>query len=293
MQIQRNKYLQAFTFIELCVILAVMSIMIVIVLPTLALDQSGSSNVVCLRRMSQLANAMTMYASDFQDYLPPNPDDGNTTPGYNWCPGQAGRGGAQEFNSDILKDNKRALLANYLGEDISVYRCALDLRTGIYQGTNLAMKGMKVSSARTVSLNGAVGTNPHKKGKTAVDGPWLDGIHTHTVNKTWCCFGKMSDFIRPGPDKTFTFMEEDNYSLNDGHFSCMGPNSQNSYKMIDWPSTLHAMSGPLAFADGHAEMHQWVDSRTKVYKLNVSISLQTGNRDLDWLAQHASALIKP
>lgn len=293
MQIQIKKNSQAFTFIELCVVLAVMSLMIVIVLPTLARDQAANANIVCLRQMSQLAKAMTMYAADFRDYLPPNPDDGNTVVGYNWCPGQAGRNGAQEFNPDILKDNKRALLANYLGEDVSVYRCALDLRMGNYQGTNAAMKGMKVSSARTVSLNGAVGTNPYKKGKTAVDGPWLDGTHVHTVNKTWYCFGKMSDFIRPGPDKTFTFIEEDSYSINDGSYSCMGPNSQNTYKMIDWPSTLHGMAGPVAFADGHAEVHQWVDSRTKVYKGNVSIALQTGNRDLDWLAQHVSALIKP
>ena len=293
MQNQRNKNLEAFTIIELSVILAVMGLMIIIVLPTLARDQAGSANLVCLRNLSRFASAMSMYASDFQDYLPPNPDDGSTIAGNNWCPGNAGRGGAQEYNSDILKDNKRALLANYLGEDVNVYRCVLDLRTGFYQGTNQALKGMRVPSARTVSLNGAVGTNPYKKGKTAVDAPWLDGMHTHTVNKTWYCYAKTSDFVQPGPGETFTFIEEDTYSINDGHLGCMAPNPQSSYKMIDWPSTLHAMSGPIAFADGHVEMHRWTDSRTKVYKGNVAAAIQMGNSDLDWLAKHTTALIKP
>ncbi len=66
----------------------------------------------------------------------PNPDDGNTDPGYNWCGGQAGNKGAEEFSPDILVDPSRSLLIQYLGQNAKVFKCPADTRTGVYQGTN-------------------------------------------------------------------------------------------------------------------------------------------------------------
>jgi len=31
--------------------------------------------------------AMTLYTGENNDFFPPNPDDGNTVPGHNWCGG--------------------------------------------------------------------------------------------------------------------------------------------------------------------------------------------------------------
>jgi hypothetical protein len=287
---------QGFTRTELCVVLAVTGVLGCLVLPTLAREQTRDWRAHCLHRLSQLAQGLAMYAADNQDYLPPNPDDGNTTPGHNWCPGQAGVGGAQEFDGDILKDPKRSLLAPCLSNPTLTFKCPLDLRHGKYPptGSDKAMVGRDVPAARTVSLNLAVGTNPNGSGaKKPVDGSWLDGVHGHSANKTFYCYGKTSDFVRPGPASTFTFIEEDPYSLNDGGLGCMGPEPQGQYRMIDWPSTLHGMAGAVAFADGHAELHRWVDNRTKVYKYNVSVALQSGNPDLAWLAWHATARIVP
>ena len=173
----------AFTRVELCVVVAVISVLAALVLPALAREEMRDWRTVCLRRMSQLANAMTLYAVDNRDYLPPNPDDGSTTPGHGWCAGQAGVGGGQEFNPDLLRDPRRTLLAPYLGRGISAYKCPLDLRIGTYQGSDPALKGQKVRSARTVSLNNAVGTDPNSPGaKGTVSGLWLDGQHTYGAN---------------------------------------------------------------------------------------------------------------
>ena len=62
-------------------------------------------------------------------------------------------GGAEEFNPDILKDPSRSLLAPYLMENTSVFRCPTDRRMGLYQGKDPAVIGKTVPSARTFSMS--------------------------------------------------------------------------------------------------------------------------------------------
>jgi prepilin-type processing-associated H-X9-DG protein len=279
-----------FTRLELVVTLAVVAMLGGLLVPVLARDQSVDSRTFCRARLGRLSVAMALYAQEYGGWLPPNIDDGNTAPGQEWCPGEAGIGQAQEFNPDILQDPTRALLRPYLGQDISVYKCPADQRVGRYQGTNAAWRGKMIPSVRTVSLNGAVGTNPYRSGKYPTDGPWLDGNHGHTANRVWYCYGKMSDFIRPGPKGTLTFIEEDARSLNDAGFTCIGPSTPQNYEMIDWPGTYHDMAGAVAFADGHVEMHRWSDGRTKLTGSAVT-STQPGNVDILWLSDRVSAKI--
>ena len=65
-----------------------------------------------------------------QAMLPPNPDDGNKVPGHNWAGGQAGEGGPDEFNPDVLKDPDRSLLISYVGGNVALFRCPADKREG-------------------------------------------------------------------------------------------------------------------------------------------------------------------
>ena len=138
-------------------------------------------------------------------------------------------------------------------------------------------------------MSQAVGTNPSKGGRVAVDGPWLDGSHGHTVNKTWYCYGKESDVVRPSPAQLWIFVDEDEYSINDGGFAVDGPGAP--VKMIDWPGSYHNNACGFAFADGHSEIHKWKDPRTKVLKGNVTAANQAGNQDIIWMQQGVSAKI--
>ena len=285
-----NKAHRGFTLIELLVVIAIIAILAGMLLPALAKSKTKAQGIFCMNNGKQLMLAMHLYAGDFTDLLPPNPDDGNIQPYHNWCPGQGGVGGGQEFNPDILDDPTRSLLVPY-GANHSLFKCPADKRIGKYQGTKTELKGVKVPAARTFSMSQAVGTDPNSpsNGKLAVNGPWLDNNHGHTRGKTWRVYGKMDDFVDPGPASTWVLLDEDASSLNDAGFAV----GMVTAEWIDWPGTYHNFACGFAFADGHSEIHKWKDGRTQVIKGNVSRKTVPGSVDYLWISQRTSALIKP
>src|SRR5262245_21865662 len=182
---------RAFTFPELLVVLAVLALLLLIMMPAQADSRTKSQGVRCLDNLRQIMGAFMMYTHDNHDLFPPNPDDGNTVIGHNWCQGQGGVGGAAEFNPDILANPQRCLITTYVNTNVSLFRCTADLRVGNYQGTDPSKIGTKVPAARSIAMNQAVGTDclsfvsggVHSGAPTvAVNGPWLDNSHTHRRN---------------------------------------------------------------------------------------------------------------
>ena len=223
--------------IELLVVIAIIAILAGM-LPALAKAKTKAQGIFCMNNTKQLMLATHQYTLDFNEFYWPNPDDGNTTPGYNWCPGQAGTSGNEQFNPDILDDPTRSLLVPF-GANRQLFHCPADKRKGRYTGTDTNKRGTTVPNARSVAASQAVGTNPSRGGRVAVDGPWLDGSHNHTVNKTWRCYGKTSDVVDPGPSNLWVIMDEDENSINDGGLAVVGPKTPFLYTMIDWPATYH------------------------------------------------------
>jgi prepilin-type N-terminal cleavage/methylation domain-containing protein len=179
---------RAFTLIELLVVIAIISILAAMLLPVLPRAKQRAQGALCLSRGKQMMLAVTLYTGDYSEFFPPNPDDGNTLPGYNWCGGQAGIGGPQEFNPDVLMDPTRSLVVPYLSGGVDLFRCPADKRQGKYQGTNPAFIGQIVPAARTFSMNPAVGTiDPgyEATGFGSSSAYMHDGIPTLSVNGPW------------------------------------------------------------------------------------------------------------
>ena len=101
---------RAFTRTDLLVIIAVTAIMAGLVWIAVTSFKGSMRRAGCESNCRQLMCAVSLYTGDFQGFFPPNPDDGNSIPGYNWCSGRAGIGQEHEFNHDILRDPKRSLL---------------------------------------------------------------------------------------------------------------------------------------------------------------------------------------
>ena len=122
----RCKPCGGFTLIELLVVIAIIAILAGMLLPALSKAKTKSQGIFCMNNGKQMMLAIALYSQDYDDLLPPNPDDGNTTPGYAWVGGQAGRGGSEEFNTDILQDPTRSLLVPYTGGSVTLYKCPAD-----------------------------------------------------------------------------------------------------------------------------------------------------------------------
>ena len=98
----------------------------------------------------------------------------------------------------------------------------------------------------------------------------------------------------PGPAQLFVFIDEHPDSINDGSFAVQMPNSATATSWVDLPTKYHCNSCGFSFADGHAEMHKWVnpdvipevqfvakDPNSTIFKLR--------NEDVLWVARHNTA----
>jgi hypothetical protein len=108
-----------------------------------------------------------------------------------------------------------------------------------------------------------------------------------------------AQMIAPGPSDLWVLIEEDPDSIDDGGFAFWMPlyGSGTSTAWFNYPARIHGkMSSCLAFADGHTEIHRWLDLADIGYPNYIHYDAGGGHPqiappdpDVAWLAVRTSA----
>jgi len=268
----------AFTLLELLVVIAIIGILAALLLPVLARAKGAAQGRYCMNNGNQLIKAVHLYATDYEDWLPPNPEHGTNS---SWVAGTM-KIATQATNTLFLTDPRFAKLAPYTGRSAAIYRCPADKST-------VTIAGVKYPRVRTFSMSQAVGTKPLPPPQ-AVDGPWLTGTYGHKANQPWRTYGRFADMVKPPPSGLWVLLDEDEYGINDAQFAV---SMRIPTHWVDMPGTYHNFACGIAFADGHSEIHKWTDPRTALGpKVNQQGSRdQTGNKDILWLQGRTSSTV--
>jgi prepilin-type N-terminal cleavage/methylation domain-containing protein/prepilin-type processing-associated H-X9-DG protein len=259
-----------FTLIELLVVIAIIAILAAMLLPALGRAKARAYGIQCMNNTRQIMLCWRMYADDNGDVLAPNdypynsagPRDGTEL---NWVFGSM----AVNIDStdipgpmggrDILVDPKLTALAAY-NRNGALYKCPADI--SLNQG--------KVRP-RSVSMSCAVGSrwwsagmgtgNPNtpssaKPPGSAIGGGWLTAAGGYKdPDPDYRRYGKTTDITRPGPSDLWVIMDENPNTINDPLMAiCM-----ESYR-VDYPANYHNGAAGISFADGHSELHKWLDA---------------------------------
>jgi prepilin-type N-terminal cleavage/methylation domain len=266
MHISRIRNGRAFTLIELLVVIAIIAILAAMLLPALSRAKRKAQGIACMSNGKQLGLAYLMYAQDNNDIALP----GN---GYSGVPEWVG--GRVDVTPDAVDENIVRNSPTFVyANSTKVFRCPSDM-------AGFQFKGTVTPRNRSYSVNGAMGRSAfHDKNIP----PFKRAI-------------KLGDITHPGPSSVFVLVDEHENSINDSHFYPFNNLKSYENRWLDAPSGRHGNATGFTFADGHAEIHRWVDSDVTQARINggvvgprnIDFLPVVGPRDYAWFTNHIAA----
>jgi prepilin-type N-terminal cleavage/methylation domain-containing protein/prepilin-type processing-associated H-X9-DG protein len=264
-EVKASAVRQAFTLLELLVVLAIIGLLAALLLPALSRSRAAGQQGRCVSNVRQIAVAIDLYTADNEQEFPLNYDG---LAGRQLVPNWAYGNMADPFerrDADVLVDPARTLLTPYL-KTARLYKCPSD-RTDAVRSVSLNCR------VQPVRLSGA----PR----------WLGGAGTN-----YPIFRRTGEMA--SPSQTFTVLDEDQRQINDGYFAVDLSNTGNPdgqgaaipLAIIDFPGQRHTRAATVAFGDGHVEVVRWKDALLSARSLFPGLRVDPASHDGRWLHEH-------
>ena len=234
---------RGFTLIELLVVIAIIAILAALLLPALSSAKKRGQAIVCLSNTKQLTLGCIISAGDNDDQIINNAGTGVPWVDKTYLDWTTA---SINTNNAILMDPTYSLMANYI-KSPGIYKCPGDQTDGPLG-----------PRTRSVSMNGALGGG---------GGPTAQGNNPNPPGPTYMAGGKLGtgkaalklgQLLHPGPADTFVYLDEQGDSINDGIFMFDPGYASTEELWRDCPASYHGGAGSFSFADGHSEIHKWL-----------------------------------
>jgi prepilin-type processing-associated H-X9-DG protein len=230
----------AFTLIELLVVIGTITVLAAMLLPALAGARADSKAAQCQNNLRELTRGWIMYSSDYEEVLMSN----DTAGGSSWCGSSYMDWGTAGNNT-----NTAALLDGAMGlyvKSAALFKCPADnyMKPGVTPGPRV----------RSISMNGVLGNSAG-----TVQGISPGGRYYYGSGGNLGGARIMSDLAVPGPASVFVIVDEHPDSINSGVFSFDPGYVATGERWRDLPASYHEGGCGISFADGHSEIHPWLE----------------------------------